>query len=91
MIASPTLNERHKAYRDFVRALQPYLTRHGLNENEGLQGLQRLQRLEGPERLELDYREVELPNNATVYCVPPYRNTNYGEYEGFDFGVFELG
>ena len=63
IIASPALNERHKAYHDFVRALQPYLTRRSLNENEGLE------RLQG---LELDYREVELPNNATVYCDPPY-------------------
>lgn len=54
-----------------------------MNENEGLE------RLQGLQGLELDYREVELPNNATVYCVPPYRNTNYGEYGGFDFGAFD--
>ena len=95
MIASPTLDERHKAYHDFVRALQPYLTRRGLNENERLQrlqrlqGLERLQRLQGLQGLELDYREVELPSNATVYCDPPYRNTNCGCYGGFDSDAFD--
>ena len=104
MIASPTLNERYKAYHEFIRALQPYLTRRSLNENErlerleglerlqglqGLQGLQVLEGLQGLQVLQLDYREVELPDNATVYCDPPYRGTECGCYGGFDHDAFD--
>ena len=55
--------------------------------------LERLERLESPERLErlnLDYRDVPLPEDCVVYCDPPYANTGqYGiEISRFDSEAF---
>ena len=57
-----------------------------LNTLESLQRLQRLQRLQGLQRLQrlqvsgFDYRDVEIPGDAVVYCDIPYNCTadNYG-------------
>ena len=60
-------------------------------ELERLQQLQRLEQLERLERLEItsrDYRQVNIPRGAVVYCDPPYQNT--GEYHegGFNHDEF---
>ena len=119
MVTAPSVYERKKAYKEFLRALRAYIEKNnkmpddirhegqlqGLQRLERLEGLQRLERLEGLQRLQgleglqrleisrLDYREVEIPDGATVYADPPYRNTNnkaYGEHgEGFDFDAFD--
>lgn len=69
---------------------------HGLQGLQGLEGLERLQGLERLERLQglyvsqLDYRDVAIPNGATVYADPPYRGTECKQYVGeFDFGAFD--
>lgn len=69
---------------------------HGLQGLQGLQGLERLQGLQGLERLQvsrLDYRDVTVPEGATVYCDPPYRGVSveaYGEAgTSFDFDAFD--
>lgn len=57
-----------------------------LQRVQGLQGLQRLKRLQGLQELQelqvsgLDYRDVEIPGDAVVYCDIPYNCTadNYG-------------
>lgn len=36
----------------------------------------------------LDYADVIIPQNATVYADPPYAGTNCGSYKGFDHGRF---
>ena len=67
-----------------------------LQSPESLQRLQRLERLQSPERLErlerlnLDYRDVPLPEDCVVYCDPPYANTGqYGiEISRFDSEAF---
>lgn len=41
----------------------------------GLQSLQSLESLERLERLQGDYRDVIIPDNAVIYCDPPYKNT----------------
>ena len=58
-----------------------------LERLERLQSLERLQRLE---RLNLDYRDVPLPEDCVVYCDPPYANTEqYGiEISRFDSDAF---
>lgn len=45
-----------------------------------------LQRLEAAQCL--DYREVEIPNNAVIYCDIPYRDTNVGGYDVIDYENF---
>ncbi len=61
----------------------------GLSRSERLQGLSALKEYEP--RLSFtvaDYRDVNIPDGATVYADPPYRNT--GEhYGGFDFEAFD--
>ena len=37
----------------------------------------------------MDFRDVDIPDGAVVYCDPPYRGTNCGCYGGFDFGAFD--
>ena len=64
------------------------------NELVGLyrlrQSLQRLQSLESLQSLELDYRNVEIPQGAVVYADPPYKNTDCTGYAGqFDYDAFE--
>ena len=61
-----------------------------LESLESLERLERLQRLESLERLEIsgrDYREVRIPDGATVYADPPYAGTN-GYGAGFDNAAF---
>ena len=51
---------------------------HDLQSLERLQSLQSLgslERLQSLESLQSSYDEVELPDNAVVYCDPPYANT----------------
>ena len=70
-----------------------------LESLERLQRLQRLESLQSPERLEspeslerlnIDYRDVPLPEDCVVYCDPPYANTEqYGiEISRFDSDAF---
>ncbi|MDE5641076.1 MAG: hypothetical protein K2I40_05115, partial [Bifidobacterium castoris] len=47
-----------------------------------------LQRLQGLEGSCLDYRDVELPDDAVVYVDPPYLDTRCTAYGGFDFNAF---
>ena len=56
----------------------------------GVVRLQSLERLERLERLNLDYRDVPLPEDCVVYCDPPYANTGqYGiEISRFDSDAF---
>ena len=64
----------------------------GLERLERLQGLQGLQGLEGLEGLEVsnvDYRLVDVPENAAVYADPPYRRTYQGAYAAFSPAEFD--
>ena len=103
MLAAPSMHERRVYYRQFMKKLTEYVrgvmdeTREELKRPHELEGLERLQRLQGLhglqglQGLELmvsDYRNVNLPEGATVYADPPYRNT--GQYYGeFDFDAFD--
>ena len=52
-----------------------------------VQSLERLERLESLERLEryvADYRDIPIPQGATVYCDPPYKSAN-----GYCTGTFD--
>ena len=70
---------------------------HGLQGLQGLEGLERLEGLQGLEGLELafshaDYRDLDVPEGATVYADPPYRGTRTNQYAAagdFDFAAFD--
>ena len=57
---------------------------------ERLQSLERLERLQSLECLEMDYRDVQLPDGCVVYCDPPYAGTDgYGLHKSaFDQEAF---
>ena len=61
-----------------------------LQSLESLERLESLESLERLERLNLDYRDVPLPEDCVVYCDPPYANTGqYGiEISRFDSEAF---
>ncbi len=56
---------------------------------QSLQRLQSLESLESLESLQGDYQSVPIPDNALVYCDPPYRGTDCSGYDGFDFERFD--
>lgn len=58
-----------------------------LDELQSLQSLERLQSLESLETFNLSYEQVEIPDNAVVYCDIPYKQSN--EYlSEFDHNKF---
>ena len=64
----------------------------GLGRLGRLQGLERLQGLQGLQGLEvtrMDYRDVVIPDGATVYADPPYRGTGDQAYKQFNFDAFD--
>lgn len=102
MLCAPSTHERRLHYRDFCRALVEYLRGQvdngetlfdavNVSKLQNVEALERLQSLERLERLErLDYRLVDIPEGATVYCDPPYRSTpNSARYGKFDFAAFD--
>ena len=56
---------------------------------ERLGGLQGLEGLEGLEVTRMDYRDVVIPDGATVYADPPYRGTSDRAYKQFNFDAFD--
>lgn len=60
-----------------------------LERLEGLEGLQGLEGLEGLEVSNVDYRLVDVPENAAVYADPPYRNTRHEAYAAFSPAEFD--
>ena len=66
-----------------------------LERLERLQSLERLERLHSLERLRVtsqSYDEIDIPDDAVVYCDPPYHASDKELYEGtadaFDHGAF---
>jgi hypothetical protein len=51
--------------------------------------MQNLEALERLEALQGDYRLVDVPDGATVYADPPYRDTDITAYGAFDFDAFD--
>ena len=62
-----------------------------LERLERLQSLQSLQSLERLRVTSLSYDEIDIPDNAVIYCDPPYHACNNSLYEGtarFDHNAF---
>mgnify|MGYP001946760460 CR=1 FL=1 len=89
MLVAPTLTERYRLYRRFIRLLGHDYRDRAIIELQTCESLQRLQRLQRLQSLRGDYRAVPIPDGAVVYCDPPYRGTNCGCYGGFDFDAFD--
>ena len=89
MVSAPSAWERRRHYRAFMRALGE-LGRMPDTDRKHDGTLQGLERLQGLEVSRLDYREVDVPDGATVYADPPYRGTNNHGHGGlFDFAAFD--
>lgn len=81
------IRERYSCYKRMLRELGKCFI---LQHLEYLERLERLEHLEHLERLVIsrrDYRDVYIPDNAVVYCDPPYASTR-GYGRGFDHGPF---
>lgn len=92
----------HERYLCYKRVIRAFIGRFDLARLEHLECLELLQHLELLERLQhlerlgrlerlvisrRDYRDVYIPDNAVVYCDPPYAGTR-GYGRGFDHGPF---
>ena len=65
--------------------------KYELENYERLQTLERMQSLESLQSLQSlqsDYRQVQIPEGALIYCDIPYRDTNCGKYDGFNHDEF---
>ena len=72
-----------------LQSLQRLQSLESLQRLQRLESLQRLQRLESLETARLDYRALEVPAGAVIYCDPPYKGTaEYAGAEEFDHQAF---
>lgn len=99
MLTSPSLWERYQWFHRFCDALASFLEEggdvqrrlQGIEGTERLVQLERARRLQGLQGLQCDYRLVDIPEGAVVYCDPPYRSTaNSSRYGAFDFDAFDM-
>ncbi len=101
LLALSTWQKRRIAFLRIIRALQnrqlelQQLERLGqlqYLENLGRLGhLELLERLENKNRLQLysmDYRQIEIPKGAVVYCDPPYAGTAEYKEGAFNHAAF---
>lgn len=89
MLVAPTLAERYRLYRRFIKLLGHDYRDRVMHELESCERILTCERLQSLESLQSDYRSVPIPDGAVVYCDPPYRGTNCGCYGGFDFDAFD--
>lgn len=85
---------RHTSRKD-AQSLERLQSLQSLERLERLQSLQNLQFLERLQRLRVtsqSYDEIDIPDDAIVYCDPPYHACDKRLYEGaargFDHGAF---
>ena len=83
MIMVDDWRERRKAYVKFINLLQQQPTLLNSSKLSSLEAIERLVRIgevqsNRKENLEVfteDYQDVKIPENAVVYCDPPYKTT----------------
>ena len=85
-------------YRRIIHSNKDAQSLEGLKSLESMYNLERLERLECLERLERirvtsqSYDEIDIPDDAVVYCDPPYHASDNRLYEGtakaFDYCAF---
>lgn len=100
MILAPSIHERRIAYIEFLTMLDKHIRAEGMVKDnlKCLEAVQRLERVQALSQIDTqatftplqgDYRNVHIPRNAVVYIAPPYRGTDCGAYNGFDFDAFD--
>lgn len=98
MILAKSPRERRLYYMQFINALDEYIKEgkdvEKLRRLECLECLERIQKLsdlksENVESSQLDYKEVEIPENSIVYADPPYKDVNVVGYQPFDYDEFD--
>ena len=94
MIIDPDWQSRFAAYKSYIKSAREFLSQPGhpyeLEPLDRLVNLERLQSLQSLQSLHpvlipsgLDYTQVEIPVDATVYADPPYAGP--AEYAGTSF------
>ena len=76
---------------NYAQRLQSLERLERLQSLESLESLERLERLERLRVTSLSYDEIDIPDDAVVYCDPPYHARNDKLYEGtarFDHCAF---
>lgn len=72
-------------YRKLLAGVDRQLTKDQKTRSGNLECLQRLQSLQ---RLQLDYREVPIEDDAVIYCDPPHADTHEYTADDFDHDAF---
>ena len=86
----------YERYLDYNRQIKAIFEatkshEHELKNYERLQTLERLEslyRLQSLQSLQSDYKQVDIPEGALIYCDIPYSGTNCGKYSGFNHQEF---
>ena len=93
MIMSDSVEDRYSAWLKFLKAVEARGANglyNGVRFISPVAQLRWIKTLEGNQpvtQFNLDYREVEIPQDSVVYCDPPYRGTqHYGNR--FDHDAF---
>ena len=76
---------RYLDYQRQIKKQTPQIMLEVVTRQTEIERLQSLQRLQS---LGLDYQEVNIPDDALIYCDIPYVGTNCGKYDGFDHERF---
>lgn len=78
-------NPLYRSILHSLHSLQSLQSLQSLERQERLERLQNLQSLKSLEHLRvtsLSYDEIDIPDDAIVYCDPPYHNSDKRLYEG---------
>ena len=92
-ILAVPLSDYSKRYQILQHEARSYKN-HKFRELERLQHIPQLRLIKKMTGLELDrlscsdYRDVDIPSGAVVYCDPPYRNTAHYSFDDFDSDEF---
>lgn len=81
-------SERMRYVRAAIKGRVDLQRLQRLQSLESLERLQRLQSLQSLETSRLDYKSVEIPDNACVYADPPYAGVSSYPGEEFDSEAF---
>ena len=95
LVITESRSERYDVFRKLFGLIGKYSQSYGdrplferLEQLQGFLALERLQALERLEALERDYKDVQIPENSTVYADPPYVGT--AEYCSGEFNHDEF-
>ncbi len=89
---------RQFEFRKIAQSLESLQSLQRLQRLQELQSLERLQRLQGLQGLKVegrltvsqaDYRSFSVPDDAVVYCDPPYYGTDTGGYVSMGGNTFD--